>query len=380
MKPSWTVLLIAAWLVAPAVIYAQERDAPRRGGHQRAGADRSQPPSRQDALIERLRSELDLDEEQLVEFDRLAAEYRNSTVGNVRPDEQRELVEEMHKARREGDQARVEEIRKQLDELRGPNPADAFCKQLEEVLRDDQKEKLAKIRERMAARGGRDRQQPLAQLRPLKDRLELSEEQAQQYDELFAELRSKLKPGRARPEDADPEFLERLRKAVNSGDEERIRELSEELRASRSDPQAESDQALAEFFEAVEQILEPEQVRTLRDFREEMESNGRHGRADLRDCFRYVTRLGLDQDQRAALREIREEAQVAEREARRDREELARVTAKYQERLRDILTDEQVAKFDRWLESQQSDRRGRGDRDHRPPRGERGPRAGGDRP
>lgn len=380
MKSCWTLWLIGAWLATGAISQAQDQERPRRAGRQNESSARTRAPSRQDALIDRLRTELDLDEEQLVEFDRLAAEYRKSARGNAQPDERRELVEEMHRANRAGDRERVEEIRGKLAELSGPNPADAFFDQVEGILRDDQKEKLAKIRERATSRRGPNQQRPLAQLKSLKAELNLSPEQAKQYDQLFAELRSDTKPGEPTDNQADAEFLERLREAVEAQDHDRIRELTEELNSRRQDPREATDDAIATFFEKVEEILEPEQVRTLHRFRDEMKSQGRRDRADLQACFRYVSRLDLDEPQREALNDIRKEAREAEREARRDPEELTRITAETQQALRDILTDEQVAKFDQWLEAQKSGQRGRGPRGDRPSPGDRGRRGGSNQP
>ncbi|MFQ5805801.1 MAG: hypothetical protein ACE5I3_05055 [Phycisphaerae bacterium] len=376
MKLRWTVLLTAAWLVAPDIGPAWAQDEPRAGGRLSRRTREGRPPGGQHLRFGRIRAELDLDQDQQAEFDRLAAEFRKKRGGGANRERVRSLMDEMRRAHQEGDSERAAEIRQELREMRGGNPVLEFLDQVEGILRDDQLEKLAEIRERLSAEHSLARGGPLAQLKRLRRALRLSEEQATAYDELYAELKEQLKHSRA-GEDETSDLVQKLRKAAEAGDTERIKQLRKQL----PDPHARASTAIAEFLSEVESFLEPEQLRTLNRFRQRMRARG--SQTDLRACFRFVSQLDLDEQQRLTLRELRRRAHRSEREARDNAEELARLTADVQNELRDMLTDEQVAEFDRWLESQKSKGPGRGrkgDRPRRERRRERSKPAGEERP
>jgi len=372
MKSAFATLLIALWLIAPAL--GQDKAQRRERGRKGEDLKRIERPEGRGggngSMIDRVRKELDLDEEQVKEFDRIAAEFRKNrgSGSGANLKKMRELGQEMREALKAGDSERVSEIREEMNKARGGNRMDEFFDQVEDILREDQLEKLTKIKEEMKSRRG-GRGNPMAQVRQLRSELKLSEEQGKQYDELVAELRENVRPGRSGAVSED--LVQQLMEAVEAGDEERIAEIRDQIPSRES----RSQEAFDSFFEQLEQILEPEQVETLTRFRQQMRSG--RGRFDLRACFRYVRRLELDETQRDTLRDIEKTARDAQREARRDPGEMAKVNDTTIESLREMLTDEQVAEFDRWVESQKSGRHGRGDRD----RGsrQRGPRRGGER-
>ena len=153
-------------------------------------------------------------------------------------------------------------------------------------------------------------------------------------------------------------------KAAEQGADERIKELKGQL----PDTRGESNKLTADFLEQVEQFLEPEQKETLERFRQEMTRGS--SRIDLRGCFRFVSRLDLDQEQRQTLRQIQSESRQAERQARRDPAARGQLLEQVQQQLRDMLTAEQTAEFDRWLEDRKSPGGSREKRGGRP-RGER---------
>ncbi len=372
MKLHWTALLVAALVIVPAI------GQPRGQRGARGPAELGRPPregrpaSGLQARIERIRGALDLDEEQQAEFDRIAAEFREQRGAGQNRERMRELAEEMRQAGQAGDSERVAEIREQLREARGGGRLQEFLDQIEGILRDDQREKLAEIRERIAAERGPARLGPVAQFRRLRAELKLSEEQAKRYDELFAELQDELKRKGPGSEEAEA-LVQELVKAVEAGDEARIADLKEQL-SSR----AQNQDAIDRFLAEVERILEPEQVEILQGFRQRMRAG--RGRDDVEGMFRIVRRLDLDEEQRRTLREIERDVRRETRDARRDPEAMAELTAKVQKELRDMLTDEQVADFDRLLESQRSDRPRRGRDADRPRRPHRGQRPGEDAP
>lgn len=358
MKLRWTVLLIGVWLLTPAVVQAQAQERPRRGDRPRLQRRQDRPPSMLQARIERIREELELDAEQQADFDRIAGEFREKRGRGENFGRRRSLMTELHRAREEGNDDRVAEIRKELKELRGGSLLEQFLDEVEGILRDDQREKLAEIRKRLAderSPGGRSDRGRLGELRRLRGELRLNDEQAKQYDQLFAKLKTELQQGRSGGDDAD-KIIKEIMKAAEAGDQERVKELRQQL----PDPRQRSTKAIEDFLAQVESFLEPEQVRALERFRQRR--RGGREQVDLRSCFRFVSRLGLDEQQRVTLREVRQDAHRAEREARRDPEALAQLTADVQQQLRDLLTAEQTAEFDKWLKSQ---KRGKPDRDRK---------------
>ncbi len=99
-------------------------------------------------VVRELPDELDLDDGQQAEFERLLTSQREQM--HERWSEMRPLFEEMRAAQEAGDEERLKELRKQLEEAR-PDPEtmfdfDAVFEQLAEVLSDEQKERLAAFR------------------------------------------------------------------------------------------------------------------------------------------------------------------------------------------------------------------------------------------
>jgi hypothetical protein len=368
MKPFVTLMLVFAWLVAP--VLAQEETTKRGKAEKDTGFRRitrqQADAERHKTQLDRIRKRLQLTEDQREEFDRIAAEFmeqRTSDSGR-----HQELVKEMRAARKANDQQRVKELQAELQDMRGGQSMAEFFDRIEPILNDEQLETLAELRARNTSRRGRAGR-PLAQLASLRDKLELSDEQAEQYDALYAELKEEIRGGRGDSADVN-ELIRQMTEAAEAGDEERIAELKEQLPGGRDT----SEQAIAEFFEEVESFLEPEQRATLRQFQRDMKSG--RSRGDLRSYFAYASRLDLDRGQRDKLREIQRESRKAEREARRDPAAHNELLTQVEEQIRDILTDEQVAKFDRWIEDQKQRDQGRGrDRDRK----KRGEHRGGRR-
>lgn len=364
MKPLVTVLLLGAWLVGPALAQPEPAEKPRAGMGRRA-----QPLSREQARantyqarIERIRKKLNLTENQQEEYDRIANEFLQHGPSEVDRDRQQELLAEMRTARKESNWERVNELREELRQIQTRRPMSEFYDQIEKILNEDQLKTLAEIRARAASERDRGRS-PLAQLEVLREQLGLSDEQAERWDALYTELEGALGKDKADPEETN-ELIQEIVKAAEEGDTERVKQL----RAQLPDPRGESDRLISEFLTDVERFLEPEQKAMLERFQREM-SRGR-SRTNLRDCFRFASRLDLSEEQSRALRQIQQESRQAERQARRDPGAQERLFEEVQQEIRDLLTDEQVAEFDRWLAEQQSRGSGREPREKRP-RGER---------
>ena len=373
MKTRRMVVLAAASLMLLPAAQAQQEGRRERSPLDEAGRAR-RPERAQRMDFERIRQALDLDEGQQAEFDRIADEFRQKQGGGAAAslDRRRELLEEMRQAREAGDDKRVAEIREQLRASRGSRPEE-FLDQIEPILREDQLEKLAQIREQMASRRDGDRagrtRDPLARLKDVRAELDLTEEQADRYDQAYAELVAQVEKSRGQRADVD-DLIKQLMEAAEAGDTERIKEL----RAQLPDPRAQTEEAIGEFFDKVEGFLTPEQMEMVERCQQQTPRGAGRGeeRVGLRQAFRFVGRLDLDPEQHEALRVLQRESRERERDARRDPAARARVVDEVLAEMRGILKDEQKAEFDEWLAKQKGEKRDRGqgpDRPRRPGRG-----------
>jgi Spy/CpxP family protein refolding chaperone len=365
MKLVSALALLGAWLVLPAVAQQTEPDEPR--GERRQMRQMRRPDGRFGGrggpmfggFTQRIPEELGLDDEQRAQFEDIVAEFRERMTEARRGGEgMRELFEQMREAREAGDEERMQELRAQFRERRGAGGQlmDQFFDDVEGILREDQVPKLQELRSRFAERM-RGRGDPMAQLRDLRERLKLDEEQQTQFDDLLAELREQGGQRRQRMQDMRP-LMRELREAQEAGDEARV----EELRAQLEELRPQRGAWLDDFLTKLESILKEDQKAILAEFRQERGQRGeRRGELDVRAIMAAAQRLDLDRDQRAELRGIMQEAMRAERElGRRDREGRAVLAAQTKKEVLAILDAEQGEQFERLL-SQQG-RRGRPER------------------
>lgn len=139
----------------------------------------------------RLREQLNLDEQQREEFDRLAGDFEDRRLQNrERIRAMREVMRELRDARQAGDQDRAAELQAQIAEMR-PDPSGAYVEfydQLEPVLDEEQRAILAEFRE-PGAPTGRMAQRPLNLREVLRAarRIEMSDEQQRQVREIEEE-------------------------------------------------------------------------------------------------------------------------------------------------------------------------------------------------
>jgi Spy/CpxP family protein refolding chaperone len=152
-------------------------------------------------LIQRLTEELKLTGEQRAKFDGLAAKQR------AQQQELRPLMQELRKARQEGNSARVAELEKQIKEKGGDGGVDAFLAKIEPILTEEQKAKLPELWVRYAEPGRPD--DAVAMLRAAR-RLELSEQQQAKLREITREA---MRASRA---DMTPEKRAELAKSTKN--------------------------------------------------------------------------------------------------------------------------------------------------------------------
>ncbi len=352
---------IVALLLATACTALAQDEAPPRG-EGRVGERLRERRGGMSTFFERIAEDVGITDDQRAAYDELVKQYTDKMREN-RPsnEESAELSSELAEARRAGDRKRSAEI---AAKLRGDDGKmmDHFFDDLQPILSDEQAAKLPKIRERSANRRAAAGGDAEARLRILRDDLKLDESQQAKFDDLAKKLTKSLDEAGKDREDEDA-LLETVRKAAESGDEGEVRRIRTDFEERRGRP----DRAYDEFVDELEPILKPEQQRTLDRFRRDMQP-GRSRDNDPRNLFRVARRLDLDQAARDGLRDLERDYGEAMREARGDREAIAKMGEEAKAEIKKLLTDEQSKQFDEML-ARGGDRRGRGDEAGR---GERG--------
>lgn len=364
--------LFIAGILAPAAWGQDQGDeAPRRRvvrERQFGPGGPGGPGGGPEAMARRMASELELDADQQTQFDEILAKYRpQPDADGVDPRERmRGIFEEMRTAREAGDDAKVAELRGQMREMRDAGRArfDQMFTEVDGILRDDQRTKLAEMRERFQQRRGP--MDAVERADELKRDLNLDESQSATFDRLTEDLRVKFESG------FDPEaFRQRMmeyRNARESGDDARVKEMEAEFAQRR----AEHEAAVNDFYSQLEPVLNDNQKQTLSQFRERSNRGGERdgGRAEransgleVRDVVRAAQRLHLDKDQEDRFEEIRDGAREIERQAR-GREGRAEAAERVKQQILEILTDDQKHEFERALTRNQrgGDRRERTER------------------
>jgi len=315
----------------------QQDGRPPDGRGPRGGPDHS---GWADRMFMRVADELDLDDEQRIQFEEITAPRR---------EEMREMGQrwrEVRQATREGDEERAAQLRAELPEWRGPGSGlSELADEIEPILRDDQVGKLWEIADRTQRRQD-DRERYRTIIRELPDELDMDEEQREEFDQLVQSERDRM---RGRMSEMRPVF-EEMREAREAGDEQRLAELREQLETSR--PNSETIETA--FFEQLGGILDDQQRAQLAVYREGLESgvqDEQRGLDDVRDVLRAVKRLRLTSEQKDAVREIEHEAIGAYRKiGRRDREGQVLLAAEVKGEIADLLDSEQVEQFEQQLQ------------------------------
>lgn len=116
--------------------------------------------------IRELPDELELDEQQRQEYEEILRSGRERMRGRF--EEMRPLVEEMREAAEAGDEERVAELRRQMEEARPDSGSmfDGFYEELEKILNEEQIKRLAEFRQRVEG-GGPDEKRGPADVRDI---------------------------------------------------------------------------------------------------------------------------------------------------------------------------------------------------------------------
>lgn len=295
-------------------------------------------------MVDRMRTQLGLDEQQQVAFDDIVAAYRERLTSQAGDADNREIMQKLREARQNGDEETARQLREQLRASGGGREQiQRFFDDVEKILRDDQKEALSEMRDRLARAGGRmgGMMDPVGRLAGLREQLSLTPRQAATWDRLLAEFEASVAP-----QDGEPDFRPGARGREAGGDPERMREMGAAMMARRERVMKATD----EFFAGLDPILTDEQRQITAEFREDMApggpGGGRGDRDNPRIVFQAARRLQLTREQREGLRQIEQETGARMQEIRRDPQALAALKADVANQVRDILTPEQVHAFD----------------------------------
>jgi Spy/CpxP family protein refolding chaperone len=341
--------LIIGVLAAPAWAQ-QETGRPRQPGERRGGPGGGRP-AWGGRMFTRVANELDLDEGQRAEFDKIVAAYRE------RMREQGRRWMEVRQAMRDGDEERAAQLRAELPERGGPGSGMAeVLEEIEPILREDQVATLWEIQDRMQSRQD-DWERYRSVVDDLPDELKLDATQREEFDRIMESRRQQM---RERGSELRPLF-EEMREAGEAGDLERVAELRRQLEEARPDPAS----MFPGLFEELEGMLNDEQKERLAAFRERLETGGadagQREPEDVRNVLKAVRRLSLSSEQKSDIREIEREAIGAYRKiGRRNQEEQARLAVEVKKEIVALLDAEQTEQFEQQLN--RLERRDRKDR------------------
>lgn len=158
-------------------------------------------PLEMQRLLEVLPDELELNPEQRAAFDKFMAEYEaGRSEQRARFEELRPLMEELRAARAAGDTDRVQELQLELMRRRpAPVTPYAVLQQLEPLLTDEQRTKLADLRERYRVPDDADAPAELRAILEAARRVDLKPEQRDRMRDIIREA-TRAGRGRLEPE------------------------------------------------------------------------------------------------------------------------------------------------------------------------------------
>ncbi len=318
-------------------------------------------------VASQLTQELSLTDEQQEQLDDLVTGFLEDHKDAQRPnpEQMREVMEQIREARQAGDDAKVEELRKQLGPV-GNQAIAEFLGEVEPILTPEQKSKLDDIRDRLLrpARGPTD---PLERITELRDELNLEPKQAKKFDSYYDKLSKDIQSSKMETSDMLG-LVDELRKAAEEGDQDKVNQIREKLRASQDTGQA----AVDEFFISLGNELDPEQLKIMDRCRDQLQRGGPGG-DDPRRLFQYAMRCDLSAEQKKELADMQREFAPQIREARRDQKALTELSEQIETGIKEILTPDQLTQFEE-LKAKAAERpQNRRDRRVRQP-GERGNR------
>jgi len=210
-----------------------------------------------DRMYDRLAEELQLDDEQRVQFDQIRERQR------ARMRETFETFQQIREAERNGDLARADELRASLpDRPMGGGPMGGVLDELKPILHDDQLVKLEEIRNRPPP-GASERLDRMA------EELQLDEYQRGQLDEAARGILDRFRNMGQQWQELRP-LYEQRRQAVLDGDDALVEQLTQQIEESRPDPR----NVFQGFFDEVETFLTPEQSERLQQMRSRFAGGG----------------------------------------------------------------------------------------------------------
>ena len=349
MKARWMIALVAGGLVAPA--FAQrEPGGARQEGPSAQVTRRPQTPLE---LSARLAETLSLSAEQKTKYNAIVDKFRPKWEAQAGDREKmQDLMRQMREARQNNDEARAEQLRAQVDQLResSRNALAQFFKEVEPILTPEQVVKLNEFRDQTErARGG-----PGAGLdqmiQRLPEELKLTDEQKPKFDELVTKFH-------AQQQEVLP-LMQELQKARQDGNEKRVAELEKQIQEKSGDSGVDG------FLAKLEPILTDAQKAKLPDVW--LRYGGGNNPEDARSMLRAARRLTLTEEQQTRLNDILRNVMHASRGATtaEKRAELGKTT---KSQVLALLDAKQKEEFEKSLE-----------RPARPMRGGRGgPQEGG---
>lgn len=269
MKANVSIAILLGALVAAAA--AQDADDGGRRG-MRGGPGR---------MLNTLPDSLDLNDEQRAQFDRLVAAHRQRAQGA------RAQREELRRARRDGDEQRVAELRSQVGD-NAWNPWESLRQtldQIEPILSDEQRVRFSEVRQESQQRyerrqgvpggegfgrpGGPPRRGPGRMLDRFVEPLELNDEQRAEFEQIMAEHGDRTREAR--------ELSRAMGLAMRSGDTQKAEELRTQMFELGIDPW----DSLQQVLDEVEPILNDEQFERFSEMRATFQQR-REGRETLR--------------------------------------------------------------------------------------------------
>lgn len=331
-------MVLVGVLLSTAAAWAQDRPAPAAPpAAARAGTDRLQ------TIMGKIAAELNLDAAQKQKLDEIVDSYLKEL------GDRRRKWFEMRQAEKQGDAAKAEALRAELQDAGPTNPQStvpAILGELEPHLRADQKQQLGEIEARFTRRAAGSSE--LTALANVAAELNLNDRQQQQYDALVAEYREHTASDASRMIEVAGIYKE-LEEARRSGDEARAAELQKRMAAAQPDRRGE----LEKLLDRIEQILDTDQRRAFAEQRDDIVSSltARGGGPDIRTLLRTAKRLKLEDDQKHKLADVERESEEALRALKaHDRDGRLRLAAKVKTDIMAILTPEQQRDFERQLD------------------------------
>ncbi len=240
-----------------------------------------------DRMYDNLADELQLDDEQRVEFEAIKERQR------TRMREMFQTFQQIREAESNGDLARADELRASLPDrpMGGGGPMGGVLDELEPILHVDQLDKLEEIRNRPPP-GSEER------LNRMAEELQLDEYQREQLDEAARGIADRFRNMGQQWQDLRP-LYEQRRQATLDGDDALVEQLTQQIEESRPDPR----RVFEGFFDEVDTFLTPDQSERL----QQMRSRFAGGRGPGERLDQLGNDLQLDEVQREQFDGFRQE-------------------------------------------------------------------------